>query len=221
MGPREERKPEVEACSARVDHGGQRACGARAPGGCCRPLARRGPGSSPRALIPAFQRRGRRAAAHRDRVAVYELLLQCKAGPGPGRREVGPKWGGRPVQVGPVGDPEARHAPGSVDGELGLPSCFLLPQGTTRLLLTKIPFFREIIVSSFSCEHCGWSNTEIQSAGRIQDQGVRYTLTVRAQEVRGPQSSLVSSRRLGDRSQSSRATSNKYSYVPKPQFPPS
>uniref|UniRef100_A0A8C8ZLV0 Zinc finger protein ZPR1 n=1 Tax=Prolemur simus TaxID=1328070 RepID=A0A8C8ZLV0_PROSS len=54
--------------------------------------------------------------------------------------------------------------------------------GITRLLLTKIPFFREIIVSSFSCEHCGWSNTEIQSAGRIQDQGVRYTLTVRAQE---------------------------------------
>ncbi|XP_057606487.1 zinc finger protein ZPR1 isoform X2 [Hippopotamus amphibius kiboko] len=54
--------------------------------------------------------------------------------------------------------------------------------GMTRLLLTQIPFFREIIVSSFSCEHCGWNNTEIQSAGRIQDQGVRYTLTVRAQE---------------------------------------
>ncbi|XP_025854975.1 zinc finger protein ZPR1 [Vulpes vulpes] len=54
--------------------------------------------------------------------------------------------------------------------------------GMTRLLLTKIPFFREVIVSSFSCEHCGWSNTEIQSAGRIQDQGVRYTLTVGAQE---------------------------------------
>uniref|UniRef100_A0A8I6GME8 Zinc finger protein ZPR1 n=1 Tax=Rattus norvegicus TaxID=10116 RepID=A0A8I6GME8_RAT len=54
--------------------------------------------------------------------------------------------------------------------------------GTTRLLLTKIPFFREIIVSSFSCEHCGWNNTEIQSAGRIQDQGVRYTLTVKGQE---------------------------------------
>uniref|UniRef100_A0A2K6EIZ9 Zinc finger protein ZPR1 n=1 Tax=Propithecus coquereli TaxID=379532 RepID=A0A2K6EIZ9_PROCO len=54
--------------------------------------------------------------------------------------------------------------------------------GITRLLLTKIPFFREIIVSSFSCEHCGWNNTEIQSAGRIQDQEVRYTLTVRALE---------------------------------------
>ncbi|XP_045338848.1 zinc finger protein ZPR1 isoform X2 [Leopardus geoffroyi] len=54
--------------------------------------------------------------------------------------------------------------------------------GTTRLLLTKVPFFREIIVSSFSCEHCGWNNTEIHSAGRIQDQGVRYALTVRTQE---------------------------------------
>ncbi|XP_040832924.1 zinc finger protein ZPR1 isoform X1 [Ochotona curzoniae] len=54
--------------------------------------------------------------------------------------------------------------------------------GTTRLLLTKIPFFREVIVSSFDCEHCGWSNTEIQSAGRIQDQGVRYALTVTSLE---------------------------------------
>uniref|UniRef100_A0A665XCK2 Zinc finger ZPR1-type domain-containing protein n=1 Tax=Echeneis naucrates TaxID=173247 RepID=A0A665XCK2_ECHNA len=47
--------------------------------------------------------------------------------------------------------------------------------GTTRLLLTRIPFFKEIIVSSFSCDHCGWSNTEIQSAGRIQDHGISYT----------------------------------------------
>lgn len=70
--------------------------------------------------------------------------------------------------------------------------CFLLHQGMTRLLLTKIPFFREIIVSSFSCEHCGWNNTEIQSAGRVQDQGVRYTLTVRAPEVRGPWSRYLS-----------------------------
>uniref|UniRef100_A0A667ZH25 Zinc finger ZPR1-type domain-containing protein n=1 Tax=Myripristis murdjan TaxID=586833 RepID=A0A667ZH25_9TELE len=50
--------------------------------------------------------------------------------------------------------------------------------GTTRLLLTKIPFFKEIIISSFSCPHCSWSNTEIQSAGRIQDLGVCYTLKV-------------------------------------------
>ncbi|XP_043978562.1 zinc finger protein ZPR1 [Gambusia affinis] len=54
--------------------------------------------------------------------------------------------------------------------------------GTTRMLLTKIPFFKEIIVSSFSCAHCSWSNTEIQSAGRIQDQGVCYTLKVKTKQ---------------------------------------
>ncbi|XP_036392855.1 zinc finger protein ZPR1 [Megalops cyprinoides] len=54
--------------------------------------------------------------------------------------------------------------------------------GSTRLLLTKIPFFKEIIISSFTCAHCNWSNTEIQSAGRIQDQGVTYTLRVRSKE---------------------------------------
>lgn len=54
--------------------------------------------------------------------------------------------------------------------------------GTTRLLLTRIPFFKEIIVSSFSCPHCRWSNTEIQSAGRIQDQGICYTLKVETKQ---------------------------------------
>ncbi|XP_071350694.1 zinc finger protein ZPR1 [Trachinotus anak] len=54
--------------------------------------------------------------------------------------------------------------------------------GSTRLLLTRIPFFKEIIVSSFSCGNCGWSNTEIQSAGRIQDQGVCYTLRVKTKQ---------------------------------------
>nr|XP_057910743.1 zinc finger protein ZPR1 [Doryrhamphus excisus] len=54
--------------------------------------------------------------------------------------------------------------------------------GITRLLLTKIPFFKEVIVSSFSCDKCSWSNTEIQSAGRIQEQGVCYTLQVRSKQ---------------------------------------
>ncbi|NXY90578.1 ZPR1 protein, partial [Alcedo cyanopectus] len=54
--------------------------------------------------------------------------------------------------------------------------------GMTRLLLTRIPFFKEIIVSSFSCDSCSWSNTEIQSAGRIQEQGVRYSLAVTSRQ---------------------------------------
>lgn len=54
--------------------------------------------------------------------------------------------------------------------------------GTTRLLLTKIPFFKEVIVSSFNCENCKWSDTEIQSAGRIQDQGITYSLKVESKQ---------------------------------------
>ncbi|CAK7275495.1 nucleolar zinc-finger protein [Sporothrix epigloea] len=48
--------------------------------------------------------------------------------------------------------------------------------GMTRLLLTRIPYFREVIVMSFRCEHCGFQNNEIQAAGSVQTRGVHYEL---------------------------------------------
>ena len=36
------------------------------------------------------------------------------------------------------------------------------------MLLTTIPYFKEIVVSSFRCDKCGHRDTEIQSAGEIQ-----------------------------------------------------
>ncbi|KAI0384862.1 zinc finger protein zpr1 [Hypomontagnella monticulosa] len=48
--------------------------------------------------------------------------------------------------------------------------------GTTRMLLTAIPYFREVILMSFSCDKCGFSNSEIQSAGTIQPKGSSYLL---------------------------------------------
>ena len=50
--------------------------------------------------------------------------------------------------------------------------------GMTRMILTKIPFFREVIVSSFECASCGWTNNEVQFGGSIQEQGCRYELKV-------------------------------------------
>lgn len=50
--------------------------------------------------------------------------------------------------------------------------------GLTRMILTKIPFFREVIVSSFECDTCGWSNNEVQFGGEIQEKGCRYELKV-------------------------------------------
>ncbi|THH13039.1 hypothetical protein EW146_g7135 [Bondarzewia mesenterica] len=53
-----------------------------------------------------------------------------------------------------------------------------LIQGVTRMLLTSIPYFREVIVMSFRCEHCGATNNEIQSASTIRPEGVMYTARI-------------------------------------------
>ena len=46
------------------------------------------------------------------------------------------------------------------------------------MLLTSIPFFREIVVISFYCDECGYKNSEIQFGGQLASQGVRISLTV-------------------------------------------
>ncbi|XP_046434605.1 zinc finger protein ZPR1 isoform X2 [Neodiprion fabricii] len=48
----------------------------------------------------------------------------------------------------------------------------------TRLLLTKIPHYKEVVLMSFSCEHCGCRNNEIQNAGKTLDKGIKATLLV-------------------------------------------
>jgi len=54
--------------------------------------------------------------------------------------------------------------------------------GITRLLLTSIPHFREVIIVSFNCEHCGFKNSEIQPASTIQEKGSKYTLKIENKE---------------------------------------
>ncbi|KAJ1965221.1 nucleolar zinc-finger protein [Dipsacomyces acuminosporus] len=46
--------------------------------------------------------------------------------------------------------------------------------GTTRLLLTRIPHFKSIIVMAFECQNCGWKNNEVQSGEAVQEKGHRY-----------------------------------------------
>lgn len=54
--------------------------------------------------------------------------------------------------------------------------------GTTRLLLTSIPYFREVVIMSFECPHCGFKNSEIQPASTIQELGSKYQLKVEQKE---------------------------------------
>ena len=50
--------------------------------------------------------------------------------------------------------------------------------GTTRLLFTKIPFFKEVILMSFTCPECGYKSTEIQPGSSLADTGVLYDINV-------------------------------------------
>jgi zinc finger protein len=51
-------------------------------------------------------------------------------------------------------------------------------QGTTILKLHKVPFFKELIIASFSCPHCRYSNNEVSFGGEIQVQGSVVELEV-------------------------------------------
>lgn len=48
----------------------------------------------------------------------------------------------------------------------------------TKLLLLRVPYFRDIILESFECEHCHTRNNSVKAAGQIQAQGSKYTLNV-------------------------------------------
>ena len=44
--------------------------------------------------------------------------------------------------------------------------------GRTRLLLTRIPYYKEVILSSFECDTCHFKNNDIQPAQRVEKYGV-------------------------------------------------
>lgn len=50
--------------------------------------------------------------------------------------------------------------------------------GMTKFMYTKIPMFKEIIISSFYCDHCGNKNTEVQFGGKLADFAVEFCLNV-------------------------------------------
>ncbi|KAG5438550.1 hypothetical protein PCANB_002654 [Pneumocystis canis] len=55
-------------------------------------------------------------------------------------------------------------------------------EGITKLFLTSIPFFKEIIIMSFECKNCGFKNSEIQPASVIQEKGTIYTFLVETKD---------------------------------------
>ncbi len=55
--------------------------------------------------------------------------------------------------------------------------------GITRILLTKIPFFKEIIIMAFDCQECGYRSSEVQPGQSLSDHGILFELNIISQKV--------------------------------------
>ena len=50
--------------------------------------------------------------------------------------------------------------------------------GFLRDCVCSIPYFKEIIISCFKCDVCGYKTTDVKGGGGISEKGTRFTLTV-------------------------------------------
>jgi len=51
-------------------------------------------------------------------------------------------------------------------------------KGMTKLMRINTPFFGELLVSSFSCDKCGYKDTKTEPIGDVMEKGVRMTVSV-------------------------------------------
>ncbi|KAK4254704.1 hypothetical protein QN277_010046 [Acacia crassicarpa] len=49
----------------------------------------------------------------------------------------------------------------------------------TRMFVTKIPYFQEVIVMATTCDACGYRNSELKPGGRIPEKGKKISLSVK------------------------------------------
>jgi zinc finger protein len=54
--------------------------------------------------------------------------------------------------------------------------------GEAYMCLCTIPFFKEIIISCFKCEYCGYKTTEVKGGGGISEKATKLILKVRGHE---------------------------------------
>lgn len=52
--------------------------------------------------------------------------------------------------------------------------CF--KEGKSKMCIVSIPFFKELIIMAFTCEHCGAHTSEIKTGGAIGAQTKKITL---------------------------------------------
>ncbi|KAH8044666.1 hypothetical protein JL722_14566 [Aureococcus anophagefferens] len=50
-------------------------------------------------------------------------------------------------------------------------------EGEEHMCVTKIPYFKECVIMSFTCEKCGYRNSEVKGGGAVPNLGCAATLT--------------------------------------------
>ena len=50
--------------------------------------------------------------------------------------------------------------------------------GQMRTCCCQLPFFKEITLMAFTCDHCGYKDSEVKTAGEISEKGKKITLKV-------------------------------------------
>ena len=51
-------------------------------------------------------------------------------------------------------------------------------EGEANMCIASIPFFKEIIIMAFSCDACGYRNTEIKHGGGISEKATRIVFKI-------------------------------------------
>jgi zinc finger protein len=49
------------------------------------------------------------------------------------------------------------------------------------MCIIEIPYFKEITIMSFNCEHCGVKNSDVKAGGGITEKGILITLDVKSE----------------------------------------
>jgi zinc finger protein len=84
----------------------------------------------------------------------------------------------RPSKIGITSD-DTDDDFSSVDGATFVTTCPQCHRATeTRMCISQIPHFKEIVLMCLLCEHCGYKSNEIKGGGAISEQGLKITLNV-------------------------------------------
>ena len=62
------------------------------------------------------------------------------------------------------------------------PMCRKPDSGKVRMITAEIPLFKEIVVMAYTCDNCGYRNSEIKPSGDVSPTGRIYKLRVERPE---------------------------------------